>query len=494
VAAKSLAEGAGYRILSLPDQPHQTKYPPLLSFALSLVWRINPRFPENLQIAAAAGFLLLMIYVWLCHRLFRSWDLGWRVSALLCTLVALNPYLAYFSVTIMADLPLAILTAVTVLLAERASRAESRAEWAVAAGIAGAAAYLVKSAALPLVAAAALYLVLRRQWAKAAVFSALTLCAVAGWMGWAASHRTGGTGPVEAYYTDYLRWQLENVTRANFTQVLTRNFDDLFSGISDLLVFKISASYWGKHVARLLTLLAVFGVIRLTRRTGTGLFAVFGAMYASMLLVWHYPPDERFLLPLYPLLTAGVACELGHLCGLIQSAWKRGVLSHKFVAAMLALAAIWLVSFGAWTNTRALTRFLPGLMEGSRRELAGKRAVYEWIGQNVPADATFLAYGDPVLYLYTGRRGCSMRVPPRYTYAEDLNGILKIMASLDEFAARYQLGYVLVTPSDFSLDPLQKDQLRVVRERLSDERLFALLHREHSGAVHQVLAPASAAR
>ena len=29
VAAKSIADGSGYRILSLPDEPFQTKYPPL---------------------------------------------------------------------------------------------------------------------------------------------------------------------------------------------------------------------------------------------------------------------------------------------------------------------------------------------------------------------------------------------------------------------------------------------------------------------------------
>src|SRR5260370_1317089 len=36
VCAKSLAEGSGYRILSLPGQPNQTKYPPLYPWLLSL--------------------------------------------------------------------------------------------------------------------------------------------------------------------------------------------------------------------------------------------------------------------------------------------------------------------------------------------------------------------------------------------------------------------------------------------------------------------------
>ena len=35
VGAKSLAQGSGYRILSLPDQSFQAKYPPLFSWFLS---------------------------------------------------------------------------------------------------------------------------------------------------------------------------------------------------------------------------------------------------------------------------------------------------------------------------------------------------------------------------------------------------------------------------------------------------------------------------
>src|SRR5262245_1204078 len=45
--AKALATGQGYRIISLPSEPAQTKYPPLYPLLLSLIWRVYPRFPEN---------------------------------------------------------------------------------------------------------------------------------------------------------------------------------------------------------------------------------------------------------------------------------------------------------------------------------------------------------------------------------------------------------------------------------------------------------------
>src|SRR5690349_13950375 len=43
VGAKSMAEGSGYRILSLPAEPFQTKYPPLWSLALAAIWKIDPQ-------------------------------------------------------------------------------------------------------------------------------------------------------------------------------------------------------------------------------------------------------------------------------------------------------------------------------------------------------------------------------------------------------------------------------------------------------------------
>src|SRR6266705_2321119 len=46
--AKALATGQGYRIISLPYEPSQTKYPPFYPLLLSLIWRAYPHFPQNL--------------------------------------------------------------------------------------------------------------------------------------------------------------------------------------------------------------------------------------------------------------------------------------------------------------------------------------------------------------------------------------------------------------------------------------------------------------
>jgi hypothetical protein len=46
--AKAIAQGDGYRLINLPDSPAQTKYPILYPALLSLIWRLQPSFPENL--------------------------------------------------------------------------------------------------------------------------------------------------------------------------------------------------------------------------------------------------------------------------------------------------------------------------------------------------------------------------------------------------------------------------------------------------------------
>ena len=59
VTAQSIAHGQGYRIPSLPENPYQTKYPPLFPAYLSLAWILNPSFPGNLTTA------IILVWPWL---------------------------------------------------------------------------------------------------------------------------------------------------------------------------------------------------------------------------------------------------------------------------------------------------------------------------------------------------------------------------------------------------------------------------------------------
>src|SRR5689334_18047232 len=62
--AKALATGQGYRIISLPDEIPQTKYPILFPLTLATMWKLSPHFPNN-------AFLLKLVPL--------SFGLAWLV-------------------------------------------------------------------------------------------------------------------------------------------------------------------------------------------------------------------------------------------------------------------------------------------------------------------------------------------------------------------------------------------------------------------------------
>src|SRR5690348_15208112 len=92
VSAKSLAEGKGYRILSLPAEPFETKYPPLWPLALAALWKINPQFPQNLTPAMALAWLMLPSFLWMAWRWFGHAGFGSRTRLALTAVVALSPW------------------------------------------------------------------------------------------------------------------------------------------------------------------------------------------------------------------------------------------------------------------------------------------------------------------------------------------------------------------------------------------------------------------
>lgn len=73
VVAKSLHDGAGYRIISLPTGPDPTKYPFLYSYILSWLWSSTEKFPDNIGLlkSANAAFLavpFVLSYLFYCRR------------------------------------------------------------------------------------------------------------------------------------------------------------------------------------------------------------------------------------------------------------------------------------------------------------------------------------------------------------------------------------------------------------------------------------------
>ncbi len=446
-SAKSLAEGGGYRIASLPGQPFQTKYPPLFPLVLSLVWRFNPSFPGHLPWATLLVWLSLPVAVWMLWRLVREMGLPPAACVGVAAAFAVNPYVVLSGASLMTELPFCCLLFASLLMAERAGRPDTPAWCAAAAGVAAGGAYLVRNAALPLLITAPLCLLLRRQRIRGTLYFCAMLPAVAGWTLWSAAHAVSSQNPVLVYYTSYSGYHFLNVTWPDVPMLLWKNLDALLSSVGGLLIFDLPGSAWGTHLSRVLAAASIAGAVRLALARRSLQYASFSAAAIALLLVWHYPPNERLLLPVFPLLLAGFWTEVSRFCALLRSAWIRGG-AERAVALAASGGLALVVCSAAAVTFRTNYATLPGILDQNRRLVRDNLEAYRWIEGNVPEAATVLAYRDPVLYLYTGRRAYRLPPAPMPFYRQDREGILRPFRTLSDLAKSNPYDFVLQTAAD----------------------------------------------
>lgn len=479
LAARSLAQGEGYRIVSLPEQPAQTKYPPLYPWWLSLAWRLDPAPAGNLKLATLLNWLQVGPLLGLSWLVYRELGIAALPASGLAVFIGANPYLCFLSITPMAEVQFTALALASLLLAGRAARPGAACWVAAAAGALGGAAYLSKAVGLALLASAPAGLLLRRRWGPAAWYAGGMLPGVAAWNWWVRAHLPAATDVATLYYQDYLGFQFHNVTAENFARVVWQNLSWLATGVSSLLVFEsgegAGGTAWGVPLCVVLAAGAWHGLKRLAVRSGAQQYPAFAAALCALLLGWHYPPNMRFVFPLLPLLAAGAAAELWLLGGLLRAGWKSGRRGERAVAVVMGAAGAALLGWTAQVTVAGVWRALPWILE-EKRELARKRLVaYRWIEANTAPTATFLAFNDPLLTLHTGRRGCRLPIEPRWIYEGNRGRLVEPLLDLPGFMRRRGLDYLLITDADYERD-LTDAERSLVAERAREspelERLW----------------------
>ena len=333
VSAKSLADGGGYRVESLPGEPSQTKYPPLYPLLLSVAWHINPQFPNNLPIAAWISWLalpaIMIQLLWLFPRLGIT---GWRAWFLML-LVAVNPYMLVFSSTLVSELAYTALILAVMLLTERGTRTAI-----ISAGALAGLAYLTRSAGIVFLMAGPLYLWIRHKRREAVLFGSAMLPFVIGWTLWSRWHQVPTSDPTLIYYTDYFRYELYSISLRDLPLFLWRNIDGLLLGIGSLALPNIVSSFVFKTVAQVIAVAMIAGVVRMARRGQGLLYGLLAAGSCVQLVVWHFPPNERFVLPLLPLALAGLLTEMEHLSAMLRNGLRHRDAGQRVVAAGMLLA------------------------------------------------------------------------------------------------------------------------------------------------------------
>jgi len=459
VSAQGIAQGHGYRIGSLPENPYQTKYPPLFPAYLALVWHLNPNFPENLVTATLFIWPWLAVCLGLAYWLYRQYGFSEPRALLLTAALGLSPYMVLFGSMMLSEVFFTCFVLAALILARRPGNA------AIAlAGLAVACAYLARTAGIALVISIPALLLWKRDWRRAALFLATSLPAVGAWTWWTAVHLPHSQDMTLLYYVDYMGFRRANFGFDNLTVILWKNVDQILYGMGSLVVPKIIDFLPVKVLTQVIAVAMLGGVVRLIRRGIAIDYALFGLLSLGILVVWHYPPNERFVLPLFPLLLAGIMAEVEHLCSMLGKALRHKDASQRAGGGVFAasIALFFAVAIGLQADMCFV--MMPHVAEAQRVALADRRAAYQWISANLPPGSSVLSYDDPLLYLYSGHRGNYLPMLPRWWYAEDHAKIVNSYRDLRAYCKSRGLSYVYFTTEDMSRETGEEDRKAIEQE------------------------------
>jgi hypothetical protein len=483
VSAQGIAQGHGYRIGSLPENPYQTKYPPLFPAYLALVWHLNPKFPENLATATFFTWPWLAICLGLACLLYRQYGFSAERSLLLTAALGLSPYMALFGSMMLTEVFFTCFVLAALLLARRPGNSAI-----VLAGVAVACAYLARTAGIALVISIPALLLWKRDWKRAALFLAASLPAVGAWTWWTSAHLPHSQDMTLLYYVDYMGFRTANFGLDNLTVILWKNIDQILYGMGSLVIPKVVDFLPLKILTQVIAVAMLAGVVRLIRRGIAVDYALFGLLSLGILTVWHYPPNERFVLPLFPLLLAGIVTEVEHLGGMLGKALHHKDASQR-VAAVLFAAGIAAVFLGA-IGLQAYMCFImmPETADSQRTALADRREAYQWMSANLPSGSSVLSYDDPLLYLYSGHRGNYLPMLPRWWYAEDHAKIVNAYHDLGTYCKSRGLAYVYFTTEDMSRETGEEDR-KAIEQQVRSSAALTPVYSAGIGTVYRVHSP-----
>ncbi len=485
VSAKSMADGHGYRIFSYPGAPFQTKYPPLHPLLLAGVWKLNPNFPANLPLGTFVSWLSVPLLLFLCLRLFRVYGFSETHAWAMTALLAVNPYLAIFGSSMLSELPFTCLLVLCLLVCHRASEDGAEWWWAALAGAIGGLSFLTRTTGMMLLVSGVACFLWRKQRRQALWFAAAMLPFVAGWTVWTRLHMVHGADPVTLYYTTYLDYHLYLVKLADIPMLVWKNLDQWLLGVGALIVPEASDARLVKIATQTLGVAMLAGVVRLARNGRALDYAVFAVPFSAMLIAWHYPPTERLIAPIYPLVLAGFWIEMAHLARMLAASLRHREKSQRVAAAIMMLVVGGLLAGGAWTQYQVGWRILPHEMDERRKERAADEAAFAWMREHLPPKAQLLAYNDPMAFLYTGHRASSLTVPSTYWYRDEPGAIESAYAKLADFARARRLDYVYFTDYDFRRDMGEADRKRVIEIIRSNPDL-EVVQRFPAGTLYRV--------
>jgi hypothetical protein len=467
-SAKSIAQGHGYLVPSLPGAPAATKYPHLYPWLLSYVWRWNPSFPANLvdaigvSVCFGLAFLTLtFLYLRQAGRL-KDWE-----ALAITAFCALHPIVLFYSGSVLTEIPFAALVLASLLTADRATWPDSRLGWAFLCGVLAGLSAEMRIFGFAIIGGIAIAAFLRRARRQLLAFSGTAgVLAVSVFWRKMFLHATQpanivrhpgiGWDRVWTYDTSYLGfWRMSIPNRHVFFAMLANNFEVLLHTPSDYLLKSsvLMRGELGVAVWAIVAAIVVIAFVREVRQHGWTPLCCVLPLYVLIALFWNYDAFYRFFLPFLPVFITGYWFEMKRLAEMIWRALTaRKVRSDLVAATALAIAIVVGNSFIAWDYVDGSSRTVLTAISNKRAALLlSERQAYRWISLSTAPNARIIAYQDAELYLYTNRQ--AMR-PMVFTTAEflDPNRLPNGVAHITDVARAIGARYWFVSQDDFDAE------------------------------------------
>jgi hypothetical protein len=522
VLGTALAEGKGYRLLNEPGEIQAIQYPPFLPMIVAAHQRImgtNDYFKVGSALRftyfVISGLFLLMAYA-LARKLLSP------VYALLVGIITALSFSSFLgpSNVLYADMPFAVV-AMGFLLCQRRS---NRPIFALASGILGAAAYLLRTAGIALLLAWTAESLIRRRYGQAAVRAAISALPVLLWQGyvWQVTrsyefqHPTYSYQRADYYYTnvtysansrlvDPFRPELGHIKARDIGERLARNIASVPLALGESAVIP---TWFVSSVVRQLSrnlhvprsnnlakfisgclesglvavgLLALLGAVLVARGQQWFLSFYFGTTLAIIIITPWQNQFWRYLAPMTPLTLIFFFLTLiavRHWVGRQPLKWKHAAgalvttaLPAAILLAQIAITAHIFRSMGPVSYYDAAGRERRLKLYDYGSDWHAFDPAFEWIRCNT-AEAAVIATTVPQLaYLRTGHKAV---LPPferdPKTASQLLDEVRVSYVVLDALghpgiSERYAASLIAQRPQDWRLVFTAPDDLTRVYER-----------------------------
>ena len=511
--AKALATGQGYKIISLPSEPPQTKYPPFYPWLLSLIWRVYPSFPENVTPLTLLSAISTLAFMFMSYRYLTSRDYATRWQALFAVgLAALNWRTMILATSMYSEMLYAALSVAALELAERnglsgsprtgrlgifhsSLRTDQVGARDVLTGTVIGLAFLTRSSGLTLLGAVALYYAMRRRWKRGFLVVCVASLFVLGWAAWCYATNPAADGVNASYHATYFRdisgmikgLQAESnssalqiiltILQQNFFSAIIVSIPTVCAGLSYAAPPGLGAigGVISACAILLVLCLVIFGFVR-QLKTGLRLLHIYIVLYLALHLPIPYISYDRYLIPLLPFLLLFVIIELDRAIGLaIKGLKARGQLSQNLGAGFILLVVGSTVCLAIYGYTSGIRQSF-GSLSAVYARAADDRQCASWIRANTDPSAVVMSYRDPTFYLYTDRKAAPLTIVKSPTTGEPVPSLL--FNPISKFGVKY----LIVTSVDFDHDYATDSQQAALKTLLEQNpNTFVLVYQSADG-------------